>query len=227
MQAPIVVATADMYATHVCHVRTNGGETIEGAILSRDCNPSIGKLTLADGSTVTDDQAISNAQSEFYKNLYSMPGNLDSSVEGLNNFMTHANTLPKLSTEERDSLEGPLTKQECESVLRSIANNKSPGTDGFPVEFYKFFWQDIGEYVVRALNSAYYAGQMSISQRRGIITCIPKPNKNRFLLKNWRPITLLNTDYKIASGVIANRMKKVLPNIIGFVKGRFIGKILG
>ena len=49
------------------------------------------------------------------------------------------------------------------------------------------------------------------------------------MLKNWRPITLLNTDYKIASSALANRMKHVLPKIIhenqkGFLKGRFIGE---
>ena len=70
---------------------------------------------------------------------------------------------------------------------------------------------------------------MSITQRQGIITCIPKENKSRSFLKNWRPITLLNIVYKIASGSIANRLKTVLHKIIskeqtGFLKGRFIGE---
>ena len=59
--------------------------------------------------------------------------------------------------------------------------------------------------------------------------CIPKENKNRHFLKNWRPITLLNTVYKIASGSIADRIKKVLSKLIstnqtGFIEGRFIGE---
>ena len=60
-------------------------------------------------------------------------------------------------------------------------------------------------------------------------SCIPKENKSRNYLKIWRPITLLNTVYKIASGSIADRIKQVLDKLIstdqtGFIEGRFIGK---
>lgn len=70
---------------------------------------------------------------------------------------------------------------------------------------------------------------MSITQRQGIITCIPKGDKPRQYLKNWRPITLLNVTYKLASACIANRLKQVLDTIIsktqtGFIKGRYIGE---
>ena len=72
-------------------------------------------------------------------------------------------------------------------------------------------------------------GKFSITQRQGIITCIPKGDKPRHFLKNWRPITLLNVIYKIASGCIANRLKSVLPKLIssdqtGFISGRYIGE---
>ena len=72
-------------------------------------------------------------------------------------------------------------------------------------------------------------GTLSITQKQGIITCIPKPNKSRQLLKNWRPISLLNAIYKLASSVIANRIKTVLDKIINedqkeFISGGFIGE---
>ena len=71
-------------------------------------------------------------------------------------------------------------------------------------------------------------GEMSVSQRRGVITLLPKEDSNLLLLSNWRPITLLNTDYKIASKVIAKRIERILPSVIhpdqtGFMKGRSIG----
>ena len=72
-------------------------------------------------------------------------------------------------------------------------------------------------------------GKMSITQRQGIIILIPKKDKDRELLKNWRPLSLLNTDYKILAKCIANRIKKVLPEIIhcdqtGFLPNRYIGE---
>lgn len=82
---------------------------------------------------------------------------------------------------------------------------------------------------MRSLNYAYKSGSLSVTQKQGIITCIPKPNKSRHLLKNWRPISLLNVIYKLASSVIANRIKTVLDSIVhedqkGFISGRFIGE---
>ena len=72
---------------------------------------------------------------------------------------------------------------------------------------------------------------MSITQKEGIITCIPKEGKPEQFLRNWRPITLLNTSYKIESLCTAARIKIVLPKIIhndqkGFMKGRYIGENL-
>ena len=69
---------------------------------------------------------------------------------------------------------------------------------------------------------------MSYTQTLDVITCIPKPYKPKHFLKNWRPITLFNYTYKIASGCIANRIKTVLDKIIakdqtGFITGRYIG----
>ena len=69
---------------------------------------------------------------------------------------------------------------------------------------------------------------MSPIQKEGIIICIPKGDKPREYLKNWRPISLLNVVYKIATSCLAERMKKVLPTLIsedqtGFVANRYIG----
>lgn len=70
---------------------------------------------------------------------------------------------------------------------------------------------------------------MTDEQRRGIISLIPKEGKDNLLLKKWRPITLLNADYKVASKAIANRLKKVLGPVIsndqtGFLPNRHMGE---
>ena len=55
---------------------------------------------------------------------------------------------------------------------------------------------------------------MSNSQRQAVITLIEKKGKDRTLIENWRPISLINADAKIISKVIAKRIKDVLPSIM-------------
>ena len=83
--------------------------------------------------------------------------------------------------------------------------------------------------MVRSFNCSIRKGELSTSQKLGIVSILPKGNKPREFLKNWRPISLLNTTYKIFSGIIANRLKEVLDTLIrenqkGFLSGRFIGE---
>ena len=109
-----------------------------------------------------------------------------------------------------------------------MQNNKSPGSTGFTTEFFKFFWSDISYFVVNSINYGFENKHMSQTQKEGIITCIPKVGKSRKYIKNWRPISLLNITYKIASGSIANRLKRILPTVIdidqsGFISNRFTG----
>ena len=85
------------------------------------------------------------------------------------------------------------------------------------------------EILTNALNYSYEKGKLSISQRRGIVKLIPKKDAELNLIKNWRPLTLLNCDYKMATKAIASRMKTLLPKLIsndqtGFIqkKNRFI-----
>ena len=90
--------------------------------------------------------------------------------------------------------------------------NKTPGSDGLPADFYKVFWNDIADYFLKSINYAYQTGQMSITQRRGIVKLIPKKDAELYLTKNWRPISLLNCDYKIAAKAIANRLNRFSRN---------------
>ena len=79
--------------------------------------------------------------------------------------------------------------------------------------FLKFFFSDLGIFMIRSINYGFYRGQMSVTKRQWVITCIPKERKEKQYLKNWRPITLLNTMYKIASSCIAAGLKKVFTKI--------------
>ena len=95
--------------------------------------------------------------------------------------------IPKLTDEDRDRMEGPLSYEECKKALDTIQNSKAPGEHGFTVEFYTFFFFDLlGHDLVASFNAAFDANKLSISQRRGIITLIPKEDGSLLELSNWR-----------------------------------------
>ena len=67
-----------------------------------------------------------------------------------------------LTPDDQQVCDGLLTKAECEEALKSINADKTPGTDGLPVEFYRAFWDDISTHLLSALNFAYESGCLSI-----------------------------------------------------------------
>jgi hypothetical protein len=91
-----------------------------------------------------------------------------------------------------------------------------------------FIWKNIKKLVMDSFSYSYENENMSISQKQSIITLLPQKNNDVRFLKSWRPISLLNTDYKIMTKCIATRLKNNLIKIIyknqsGFIKGRYIG----
>ena len=188
-------------------------------------NKVITKIIETDGHESCLTEEILNSQKTYFRNLYSEINTVDNeSVESL----VGENPL-KLTGEEAELLEGDIKYSELAEALKNMKNSKTPGSDGFTAEFFKFFWVDLKYIILNSLNYGYRTGTFSITQRQGIITCLPKPNKSPFYLKNWRPISLLNVIYKLASSVIATRLKSVLHKIInqdqkGFISGRFIGE---
>lgn len=108
-----------------------------------------------------------------------------------------------------------------------MPNNKSPGIDGLTIEVYKVFWAKLGNPYFLAIKYLESEGKLSLAMRRGIISLIPKKDRDLTIVDNWRPITMLTCDYKILAKALALRMQKVLPTIIsddqtGFMKGRNI-----
>ena len=165
---------------------------------------TISQLKINDTDFVTTDKDILSECTVFYKNLYTSkkPDSLQST------FFCEVNSA-SLTNEEQTLCEGPLTQTECLQALKKMESDKTPGTDGLPAEFYKFFWKDISSFLIPALNYAFDSGCLSVTQRQGVIKLIPKKDAELYFIKNWRPITLLNTDYKIAAKSIANRIKLV------------------
>ena len=132
-----------------------------------------------------------------------------------------------LSYEGSLALDKPLSISELYDALKNMRMGAVPGEDGLTVEFYEKFWPIIQNYVYSSFVYAFDKGVLSISQRKGIIKLIPKKNKDPQLIPSWRPITLLNVDYKILTKVFSRRLAGFLPELIhhdqkGFIRHRDI-----
>ena len=189
---------------------------------------TIRNLKIDDNTTLNTDEEILKEAKRFYQALYTSNNSFCQNVSGEDLFFQQGNQCI-ISDDERRLCEGLLTARECLESLKNMKSNKTPGTDGIPVEFYKVFWNDIKPFFLASINASHAKGLLSISQRRGLLTLIPKKDKALCYIKNWRPISLLNCDYKIAAKSIANRIKRTLPSVInsdqtGFQKSRFIGE---
>ena len=164
----------------------------------------INEIKLDDNTTLTDQTSILNELNFFYEKLYSEHPTSEEDSDAINL------TPQKISEEEKLSLEQPITKTELDCALKLLKNNKSPGPDGYSPEFYKHFWPDLGYLFLDYVNYSHKQGSLSKTILEGTITCLPKTGKSRNLIKNWRPISLLNTSYKLISTCITNRLRPLL-----------------
>ena len=177
------------------------------------------------GQDVFDMQEINYIIKEYYQTLYK---NQEKNL-GLSKFAQFFQPERCLTDDERVQLDRPITKQECKNALDKMPLTKTPGKDGLTVEFYKTFWEDLSEWLIMVYDCSLEAEELPLTQYAGIIRQIPKLGKDSLDKKNWRPITLLNVDYKILSKVLAERLKIIIPNLIsqdqcGFVDKRYIGE---
>ena len=178
---------------------------------------------MIDGHLVNNFEDVLENEVLFYEKLYTKRSENTKIDEYLESVMPEN----ILTDEESNKCEGLITFSECELAIAEMKLNKSPGNDGITVEFYKTFWNHIKELLVNSFNETYEKNELSESQKIGTISLLYKKGDPQNI-ENWRPISLLNNDYKILTRVLANRLQKVLPSIIsqdqqGYIKSRYIG----
>ena len=180
---------------------------------------------MQDGDTLLTSQ--SNLETHilsFYEKLYTK----DEEVE--NNSFARADCLqftqPTVTDEHNAALMQPLTMEEVSEAMKQLPEGKSPGVDSIPAEFYHELWEyidvDIFNFVSESITQCFLTEELNISK----IALLPK-SEDRIRIQNYRPISLLNTLYKIVAKVYANRMKPllhnwILPSQTGFVPNRCI-----
>ena len=162
----------------------------------------------------------------FYESLFKKGNSKPPSQ--INSFLDKVQ-LPKLTITESNECDNELSEKELYISLMSMQKNKSPGNDGLTKEFFVAFWEGIKDVSLNSCRTAKLKKELSTSLRQAIIKLIEKKDKDKRFIKNWRPISLLNVDYKIISKALSSRAKKVLPNLISpqqtaYVENKFIGE---
>ena len=182
--------------------------------IERKRRSRIRRIVLDDGRVMEEDGDLLGVVTDFYRDLFTSHagGDTDELLRCID---------ARVTPEMNDILLKEFSDEEIKQGLDSIGNLKAPGDDGMPAIFYKSFWETIGDDVIREVRNFLRGGLMPDSWNDTVVVLIPKvqlPKK----LKDLRPISLCNVVYKIASMVLANRLKIILPEIISQNQSAFV-----
>ena len=170
---------------------------------------TIGQLAENEKSNIfTDKENIMNIPTKFYTKLYTPETTSTKKQEKL-----LRNIKQKITEEQKELLDALITIEEIKIAIFQMQSGKSPGLDGIPVEFYQEYWEEIKDLYMAFINKVKEEA-FPTGKNTGVIKLIYKKTGEIFLLKNYRPISLINVDIKILTKTLANRLKYILPTII-------------
>ena len=164
---------------------------------------------------ITDELKLREHKRDFYQKLYTKQKPKASKINFFEN-------LKKLDDEDKDFCEQLISIFEMGEALFKMNNNSSPGSDGFTASFLKFFWKDLKDIVAGSLREGLKKGELAYEQREGLLILLPKKDRDLLEIENYRPISLLNVDYKILTKCLSNRLQKVLNKTIDYEQNGFI-----
>jgi hypothetical protein len=161
----------------------------------------IKKIVRLDGKETMDSLEINQAFQKFYCDLYTEAADVHGTPDV---FLNYAR---RLTDHDKETVEQPLTLGNIKQALFSFQPSKSPGPDGLTAEFYQKFFHILGPLFLKVINEAFIKGELPHSMNESYITLISKNNTDKTQVKNYRPISLLNTDYKTLTKALTLKIK--------------------
>ena len=192
-------------------------ESIFNADWSDPSNP------IRDGTTTNEPDKIPEAITPYYASLYShKPIDTDAKDICIDTLRAGNRVLPPTATE----CGKPITAPELEDTMNLLPTGKAAGPDGLPNKFYKVFSKTLAPILEKVFEESLANGKLPPAVGDGLITLLYKKNA-RDDPTNYRPITLLNSDYKIMMRVLAKRMNQAVTEFVsdpqtGFVPDSFL-----
>jgi hypothetical protein len=176
----------------------------------------------AEDNTTENDSEILRELRKYYAWLYSEKDSIDNEAP-----LRVLRDRP-LKASDIELLERPVTLYECRQAIHRLGLAKAAGPDGLPAEFYRSFEELVVRDMYNTFIEAHTQGELPPTMREGDIVLLYKKGDSRDP-RNYRPITLLQVDYKILAKILVARMKKVVNNFVskeqlGFVPKRLIGE---
>lgn len=139
-------------------------------VRSQQGSVHIAKLALCGGAEVTEGADILDVLTMYYKHLYT--SKMSGTLEGMTSCLSDV-PLPLLSESSRQLLEQPITCSDLEEALHLLPNAKAPGSDGLPVEFFKFHEDILLPPLLEVFQEAMEVGCLPSSMREAIIVLLP------------------------------------------------------
>ncbi len=166
-------------------------------------------LKRENGDMVETNEEILKAVKEYYEKLFKAEGINDEEKQKLLKQIKS-----KLGEEDKKDCEQEIREEEIKRAISELNKGKSPGIDGLGNEFYKTFKDFLTGILKEVYEEILKKEEMNQRMGMGLIKLIYKRKGEKVDLKNYRPITMLNSDLKILTKVLANRLKEVMPTII-------------
>lgn len=188
---------------------------------------TIWKLKNDEGREATSFESLSKMGRNHFQNLFTDQGGIT-----LAEVIRTAQVFPKhVEEEEAEELIREVSQEEVEDIIKTMAKDKSPGPDGWTIELFQHFFEQIGAELTEVVEESRRKGEIYAPFNSTFIALIPK-KEDPESFEDFRPISLCNCIYKIIAKVIVVRLKPILSKCIsseqfGFLDGRQIHEAIG